>query len=45
MDKGLLWDIFTETGDIEAYLKYKKEEGREETVEADRNRGNDNQGS
>ncbi len=45
MDKKLLWDMFCETGDIEVYIKYKEEEGREMAVEADTDQGNDNQGS
>ena len=39
MDKNLLWDVFMETGDIEVYLKYKEEEGKENSVEAYRNDG------
>ncbi len=45
MDKKLLWDLFTETGDIEVYLKYKEEEGREIAVETDGNNGSYNQRS
>ncbi len=44
-DKKLLWDIFTETGDIEVYLKYKEQEGREMAVETDSDYGDNNQGS
>lgn len=42
--KNLLWDIFTETGDIEVYLRYKEEEkkGKDETVEAGGNDGTHN---
>ncbi len=45
MDKKLLWDLFTETGDIEVYLKYKEEEGRERAVEADADNGTYNKRS
>ncbi len=45
MDKNLLWDVFMETGDIEVYLKYKEEEGKENSVEADGNDGTCNPGS
>lgn len=47
--KKILWDVFTETGDIEVYLRYKEQERAQRTkgsggeVEACGNDGADNQ--
>lgn len=46
--KNLLWDVFTETGDIEVYLKYKeyKNEGEQESGnKADADKGSYNEGN
>ncbi len=46
--KNLLWDVFTETGDIEVYLKYKEcsAEGENKSGdEADANEGAHNEGN
>ena len=43
--KKILWDMFTETGDIEVYLRYKEQEkkGADGEVEACGDDGADNQ--
>lgn len=35
--KDLFWDCFTETGNIELYLQYKKYQRRQELKNAERN--------
>ncbi len=37
------WELFSATGDIEAYLKYKSREAEKESYGQHKNEGSDNQ--
>ncbi len=45
MMKDIFWKYFTETGNIELYLEYKKQQRRQETENAKRNDKNTGTGS